>query len=361
MISDITRSPIYGKLWDLYTHGVTQSMIATWLSCPEKMRLMYVEGLTPESKYSHPLEFGHLIHTNLEIVYGQYIDQWGHSHSDVVNAWRYELDTAEEHVRREAFVNGATAPELDRIYELYGVAGAILEEYYQQWAADFTDIKWVHLEQEFNLPYEVRSLSWDSVVDGKDVPLRGKIDGVITRTSKLTGKEEYWVVDHKTKSRIDDDGIVDRLTFDLQMGVYMWAVEQIYGVRPAGIVYNLIRRPQLRRSVKESAQEFANRCHEDIQKRPEWYFMRYEVRVHDDEIQEWRNEFQQIMQSFVKWYEGQFNYRNSTSCYTGWSACPYLRVCGAKDTSALVRREVLFPELDHVAIAASVAAEKALK
>lgn len=101
---------------------------------------------------------------------------------------------------------------------------------YQQWATT-EDPKWfkrvAFTEKDFKLPIFHPTTG---TLIGWYV---GKVDGVVEDEYGL-----YWLLEHKTAAAID----TDKLPLDEQCTAYIWAAEQIYGVKLEGVIYNILRK-----------------------------------------------------------------------------------------------------------------------
>ncbi len=220
-----------------------------------------------------------------------------------------------------------------------------MEAYFKYWQKDKREITWVKLEKEFRLPYKLPS--------GRMTFIRGKRDGDF-RAGKP--KAKLWLFETKTKSRIDEDSLMDWLPLDLQSNLYFWSMRQEYGECPAGVKYNVLRKPGLRQGVAEPFGDFCKRIAKDLAKEPEKYFHRYDVAVLPSEIETWEKQFALIMEDIEQWWislhpdmlqpsNGTSNYRNPTSCIGQFGACEFLKVCGRGDKTGLFVREHPFNEL----------------
>ena len=318
--------------------GVTASMLSSWLACPERARLSYGEKLAAgEERLSLPLDFGSVLHENLDRCYTDF-----RLHENTpLDTWQTHLHAAYDETYKEMIESMALSTQTDHLYNVYGMVEPVLKRYHEEWQSDLQR-NWVSLEQEFDVDYDVKFGPYS----GTNLPLRGKMDGLFRNAQ--SGR--LWLFETKTKALIDDEAIVDRLAFDLQVGLYMLAAEYLYAEQPVGVLYNLVRRPQLRKSVKESVDSFHQRIASDIADRPEWYYLRYEVRMVESEIHRFRREFDQIMGTFVQWANGDFNYRNGISCAGNGYKCQFLKFCSTGDLTGFSPRPKLFPELKLTAI-----------
>src|SRR4051812_13988514 len=121
-------------LYDITRDGLTQGAIATWRTCPEKARLKLHEGLG-SVYYKEALEFGNVVHGNLEYVYSQFWDlqqQRGKTMSvgELMGLSLDYLDLQELTAHKELAASIAPASEADNIELLYKQAAVILQNYF---------------------------------------------------------------------------------------------------------------------------------------------------------------------------------------------------------------------------------------
>lgn len=321
--------------YDLATHGVTQGLLNTWLSCPYKA-LMKLHRITGDMGNTEALEFGNIVHKNLEQTYA-----WWNT---VLNSGTASMDVppsmmaskffrAEESASIKTILeNVRLASDIERVEIAFGQADALLESYYRLYESDFFGYDWKSLEQEFCVNVEIGGIT---------VPLRGKLDGVFEKEGEL------WLFETKTKSKIDDPNLATKLFWDLQTNLYLKIIHELYGKIPKGFVYNLMKRPLLRKTQRESVKEFIVRTGYDIQAKPNEYFRRIEVEYTYPELKMQWNNVTDILHAFVDWfYKDAPTYRNPNNCVQGWGACEYLRYCGEGDTNNFGQRERMYPELE---------------
>ena len=94
-------------------------------------------------------------------------------------------------------------------------------------------------------------------------------------------------MENKTKGQIDEEGILASLPFDLQTMLYVYCLQKHLGQKVEGVLYNVIRRPGLRRKKTEQIEEFVDRIQDDVVKRPMHYFMRWRVEFLEEDIENW--------------------------------------------------------------------------
>lgn len=321
--------------WNLWQDGVTQGLLETFLTCPEKLRLRAVEGQSP-LRGSGALAFGSLVHEVLDHVYSAI----GKGQKKLLPVISGSLAKCEKADRTKAQESPPADPRFwEDLEENYGFAEAVVPAYFRQWEKDLKDYEWVALEEKFNVPYHpLGRLGLARPV----IRVRGKRDGVFRQ-----GKE-LWLFETKTKARIDDEAIVEKLPYDLQVMLYLWSMKHDYGEYPKGVVYNLIRRPQLRRKKDEDLREFCTRVNDDIASRPDFYFVRYLVSIREQELDAWELQFDGMVRQLINWWEGGFHYKVSSACNGRMGVCDLLPLCSRDDSSGHYVREEVFPELVQI-------------
>lgn len=251
-------------------YGITQSMIAKFYACRERFRLYYCEGLREYEPWSkmRAMEWGNIWHeaehASLEgrppfaaiVNYGDYlIDKYGRQ-----------------------FIN--------KIAHDVQIAQLMFKYYLDYYSKHHTETNitphWAECEFEVGI-----DLSDNGIYD--QPIMRGKMDGVGTLTVKArtmnTGIYTY-LMENKTKERIDPALIKDNLEFDNQVMIYLNALRElrpVYDLPPiGGVVYNVIRRPR--------ANQQLDTLERKLQAEPEHYFIRVMRNIDDEQLIKFRNE-----------------------------------------------------------------------
>jgi len=268
----------FDPLWTL-EDGVTYSILSKFSNCRHRLYLGKVQGWKPKG-FNFPLEFGNIFHLLSEaqdLGYGP--DMFRSISRNYVDA---KIDNG-----------NFSSDEIRELSMLAGIAEVTFRHYVSFWEKNhsFTlaingkekrvyekDFNWIGKEQPFDLSYKM--------VNGRTIRLRGKIDGMLDVRNIMDGN---WLFETKTKGQIDTELITEGLHKDLQTGLYMTAMRLLqHGVAPKGVIYNVIRRTQLKPRVKDTPLDYVNRVEEDIVKRPEWYFMRWVREIDPYELDAFR-------------------------------------------------------------------------
>jgi len=217
--------------------------------------------------------------------------------------------------------------EEQQIERDFAIAETILPIYFERYADDLTEKKFEAVEEEFCVSYH-------------DVNIRGKKDGRFT----IGGKR--WLMEHKTKGRIQEDSIMLKLSFDFQNLLYILADEIEHKETIAGTLYNVIRNPQIKQG-KQTLGEFCQRVAADIRERPEFYFMRWEVPYTANDKKRFAEELTQKLDDIKRALETNACYKCENAC-VGLYTCDYLSACASDSFANLTRAADIFPELSTI-------------
>lgn len=300
------------SLWQFWKHGITSSLVGTWLECREQAKLYYVDGWTP---LGSPLaiEYGSCCHWILERVYGTAIKQvkvWLEgAREKAMTDWIKKKIAEYENIWKEENP-AATSRQLEQQELVYGLAETVLPVYLIRWSGDFLGqylypchttqpVKWESLEELFHRKYRFP--------DGRILPVRGRRDGVF-----LDKRGKRWVFDTKCLSLINNDDILDMLPVNFQQMLYLWVASEESKERgvapPAGCIMNVIRRPGHRRAEGEKLPHFLQRISNDVRnpKKFDHNFIRYEMAITQGELAHWkRTRLDPILEDMRGWWEGR--------------------------------------------------------
>jgi hypothetical protein len=323
--------------YDPERDGVTFSVLTQFKACRELCRLS-LNGWTAIQP-SLPLIFGGVIHEVFHRVYADpqvkklkrppSTDRIHGYLTDITKEWRKEnpkcLSIAIQHLEHTETM-----------------AAAILPIYFKHWHEDFTQIRWMEkgLEHEFKIPISghVGRTPWKTF-------LRGKMDGVFFKEVS----DRPWLFETKTKGRIEEGALIDIMPFELQVNTYLIALYKMTGKIPAGVKYNILRRPQLRQKQQESLVQFGERIVADIHDRPDFYFIRMDMTVDMRDLDRAEQELMDLIGDFIMWWKGQSgHYKNSDHCENKYGTCHMLPICSRRDTAGFYQRDRVFVELEGV-------------
>ena len=301
--------------YSLEKDGTTQSLLnGAYCACTQAAAF-YLDGWRSVGTKAS-LSFGSLIHKGLEDWYGAGMVE--------VN-WEAWLEAYS--VTQRAKGADAAATEMD-----CALAGAVLPAYCERYAKEDSKKEWIGVESKFDV-------RWNGY------RLRGMCDGLFKSGKK---RKTIALFETKTKGRIEVGAIEDALAYDFQNQFYMEANEAGLGIPDAikRVLYNIIRRPGQKLGKNESLADFQARIAADIKKRPEHYFIRYEISYPQAERKKFREELLMKLQEFEAWLKGERpTYRNQGSCQRLWK-CSYISACASGTMAGYDQKGRLFEELE---------------
>jgi hypothetical protein len=313
--------------YSLERDGITQSLLSLFLTCREKARL-YLQGWN--SKYCSPaLMYGSLGHGMLE-----------HAYLDI-SSRKLKGIPSEQQIRKysaiveKQWLAENPKPKTETLV-LLETSLALLEvtlpRYFDFWKKDFTKIQWQALEEQFCVEAQP--------MKGVKIKVRGKQDG------RFKVRNESWILETKTKSMVNESDLIEALPIDLQVNLYAWAAYIRSKKCPDGVLYNIIRKTALRIGVHESIPKFMKKVAKDMDKRPDFYFVRMEIPILKKEILQFEMELYSMLRDFHTWWNGGLHYKNPNNCISKYGRCEYIGICSNGDYSAVAKRDRIFKELN---------------
>lgn len=182
--------------------------------------------------------------------------------------------------------------------------------YEKHWALEPLDIL-VH-EEEFELP------SFDGTRLDPDLLIVGRTDGRCKSS----------LVEFKTTSSYIDVGSYywERVLDDLQIAVYMGAAWH-QGHEFSEIIYDVARKPMIKRKPKETLDEFKARLVGSIEDDPGAYFVRRRIDLDSDRVAEAWRDLHTVGRQCQAGTDINEYPKTRRSCYAYNRPCSYLPVC----------------------------------
>lgn len=285
------------KSYSLHSDGLTQSLISAWCECPQKFeyKINRWEGFQRDTT-----NFGTLFHDALEMIYN--IKNRAPTEKDI-------YDFLEDHDD----LNGMKAIVL-------------LNEYIKVYKGDFKNKRFIAVEKVFDVPYN-------------GVRLRGKFDGLYTAKDG-----SLWIIEHKTKSQINEDDLMLKLSFDFQNQFYIVCAGIHYKKPIAGILYNVIRNPAHKQGAKEGRVDFQKRLQKEVAENPDHFFKRFEVPYTKKQMTMFT---EKELPAKIESIERRVVYKNQGACSSPFR-CSFLNACGTGSMNGYTATKDPFSELKEV-------------
>ena len=298
--------------FDVTKDGVTQSLLTSWMRCETLARLKLKGWHKPSA--SEAIIFGNYFHEYLDVLLNMYKNN-DFTDPDDLNDKQFMFRINNLISRRFAQDFEKADPEQKILMtNLQSLVSAVIPVYFEYWREDFfgTNVKnWTQIEQEFSIDYH--GVKW-----------RGKRDGAY---KNVHGEE--WLFETKTKSSGNEDVLQSIIPHDFQVLSYMLSHRIETKRNFKGVLYNVVRKPQLRKSTSENYASFIKRCLVDIRKRPQWYFNRYEVVIPEIKIVNFETIFIKKLYMFQQWLKSmeELDLKSTHQCTNVYGTCEMLDAC----------------------------------
>lgn len=148
---------------------------------------------------------------------------------------------------------------------------------------------------------------------------------------------DWWIMETKTASRVDSN-YLDRVKIDWQVISYMWLAKEMLGSFPRGVVYNVIKKTQIRRKAGEALSTFAKRIETEyvLHAQAKGLFHREEVIIGRDALIQWRREIEYVTALIASKEEGTPWPMSTGACIQAYGACQYLNLCTSAEMNKLI-------------------------
>ena len=312
---------------DIEKDGVTYSFLDEWLLDREQARLSYVEGWTTGG-LSVPLDFGLAFHDCLEWV------AKGRSPKTIKKRVLDEYYARKLSKQKKLKL---TSDDYLKLEEILAIVDVVFQSYAGYWEKYDAGMQYIYQEEAFQIKHQLPS--------GEVMPIRGRWDAVYEKDG------EIWLMENKTKGRIDEEGLQASLPYDLQTMLYIHCLQQNLGKPVAGVLYNVIRRPGQRRKKAESISELAERIQDDVVARPDYYYMRWRVEFLPEDVNTWvSRSLEPILEQVMSWWtsikdnpfepwDSPEHFQNPTALFTKYGRSRYFDVITRNRYTGLYQRE----------------------
>jgi len=265
----------------------TNSRLKMYQACPMKEKFRYRDCIAPIGK-KNALNIGTAVHRGIET--------W--SIEEGLNALKFGFPASTEEANEQDITRGTV--------------DAMLNGYF----ARFEPFEEHKPELEFSLA--LRFPTKRGMRSSNKIRICGKIDDLVVINGEL------WIVEYKTASQIDKS-YFDRLYLDSQITLYMMAAKRL-GYKPVGVIYRVIRKPQIKQRQNETVDAYIDRLKQDYLARPDFYFFETKLYRTDSDIDQFEIDlWNEIKIANTSAAVGNF-FRHSHAC-SNYGTCPYFPLC----------------------------------
>jgi len=257
-------------------------------NCWKKFYWRYIEGLTP---LHTPVAFtlGSVVHDAFDLHYKKFPT------SEVT---QYITDLFDKQISN-------TSP--DEVENLVIAKYTALGMWMNYPTKDLNDFSNVASEREFTLPV------------AKGVNLVGRVDGL------LDYKQARWVRELKTTGQHFSQ-FERQSRISSQATTYVYAMNKL-GENVQGVIYDYIKKPLLRKNMREDMHDFGRRIMRDYRERPGMYYRRHLVYRNPVDLAQYEQDLQDVIADIKRKKKDGGFYRNTDQCFNYNSECPYYKIC----------------------------------
>ena len=268
--------------------NVSNNSIAIASSCWMKWYWRYIEKLEPKLKPIN-LTLGSVMHTAFDLFYK------GTSKTDVL----IFIHKAFDDELAQCSVNDAENMQIAK----WTAVG--MWSYYPHALSEFEAID---SEVDFNVPLGRM----------RGIRLVGRVD------KRFKSKGAWWLGEFKTTS--NPSLFVKSLDTARQATTYTYAAIRSK-LEVEGVLYDLIRKPALRRRVEETAEDFGRRIVKDYKDRPNEYYSRhYAYRTRLD-LMQFENDASSLVREMRRRSRKKDFCRNVDACWNFNRECDFKKIC----------------------------------
>lgn len=275
---------------------ISHNATSIFRGCPKKYYWTYVQGLSPKRK-SNALTLGSAIHEAFEL-YAK-----GTSDTDVIahliTTFDEQIAKATEYEVEDLEVNKATAIGMWMHYP---------------WK-DRSEFQENYPEMKFKI--RINGLN--------GVRFVGRIDGLVKTQNK------WWLREVKTTG-LTPRQFQNRIALSSQATGYVYALKKM-GYDIQGVMYDMIKKPRLKKGVNEDCRHFCDRIVSDYlndQKMPEnarKAYLRPFVYRSSLQLRQFEEDTRTLVRKIRHTLRKNEWYRNQDLCWNYNSLCPFEKVC----------------------------------
>lgn len=286
------------------------SRLQQFLNCPRSFKHRYLSKVVPR-KRSPFFVLGEAIHKFIEFYYRT---------KDAKLSLR-QVENVFAKVNTETF----DREEMHDFQVDLNIALGIAEAYPSFYKQDFDQFSKILTEQQFEFPLGDTGHIYFGTLDGLFLDHAG----------------DWWIFETKTASAVTlNDGYFERVKIDSQVAGYMHGAKHLLGQFPAGIIYNVIKKPSIRLKKGETLAAFQARVKMEYTKlaQVKAYFTRDQLMVATHRLDSWLADTSDLVVMLAdkikrkdrKWI------MNTGSCTAKFGICPYMPACVSNNYNKLI-------------------------
>lgn len=266
----------------------TRAAVAT--GCWQKYKWRYVDGLEP-IRQSSALTLGRIMH---DAFYGYYTGKTD------METFMFIKDSFDKEIAE------IPLPDQDDLAIAKFTALAMWKNYPHK---DLSEFQENYPEESFTVPL------------ARGIHYTGRVDG------RIKVKDTYWVREMKVTG-LSQRQFEGRARTSSQATGYVYAMRK-KGYDVKGIMFEVLKRPMLRKRVDETVNDFGRRIYEDMANptKRKLYYGRYYFYRNETEVEQFKQTMIEVGKEIRRRDKDCSYYRNTAQCWNFNAECPYLKIC----------------------------------
>ena len=192
---------------------------------------------------------------------------------------------------------------------------------------DLEIIKWTALGMWVSFPRKDLTIFQETKSEKEFKVRLGNMWSVlfVGRSDRLVKKDGLWWVGELKTTGLPLQGFKNRMSVSDQVTAYVYAWKS-RGYPVKGVMFDVIKKPLLRKGVNENCEGFCQRIFNDYLNYPLKYHERHYEYRSDEDLNRWEKDTMQVVKKIRRIWGGEC-FRNTDACWNYNAECCYRKIC----------------------------------
>jgi hypothetical protein len=271
---------------------LSASRLSVFKGCPWKYKLKYIDKLDPIQHTGKEISVGSVVHDAFYLHYN------GVSPDDIKS---FICKSFDEQISKSELVD----------HEDYTIARWIALGMYVHYPWVNDDFATVLAEESFKVRVRKKY----------GVRLIGYIDRIVEQNGSI-------MIGETKTTGMSQEMFEQRCQVAEQASAYIYGA-RAKGIPAVGVMYDIIKRPQLRKRVNETADDFGQRIFVDYadKEKKKMYFARHYTYRNEEQLRLFEEDIIKTVDELRWRTKHNAWYRNTDDCFNYNRECPYRKIC----------------------------------
>jgi len=163
--------------------------------------------------------------------------------------------------------------------------------------------------------------------------------GVIDLPFRKKKEQFCWIKETKTAAQVDKE-YMSRVALDTQITGYMLGALSLFKMPVKGVLYDIVKKCMLRQKQGESFPSYCRRVTDDYISRPDFYYIREEIRRAKADIDAFKSDLWMAAEDLHHIMQKELYHRNApAACMMYHMPCQFIPICilGNADITPVLR------------------------